>query len=149
VQFNQDANLTHLNAARRFLKYAVSTKNYSIKYGGNNGTIRINRYADADWGSNLIQWKSTTGYVFMMNGGPISWTSKKQTTVALSTMEAKYMALSDASWELLAHITFFQCLTIELTHPTLFTDNEAAESIVKHEPDYQHSKHIDIRYHFV
>jgi hypothetical protein len=85
----------------------------------------------------------------MMNGGPISWTSKKQTTVALSILEAEYMALSDSSRELLAHLTFFNSISMEITHPTLFTDNEAAEAIVKRQPDYQRSKHIDIRYHFV
>jgi hypothetical protein len=114
-QFNQDANLTHLNAARQILKYAISTKHFTIKYGGNennHGDIRIDGYADADWGSDLTQRKSTTGYIFMMNGGPISWTSKKQTTVALSTMEAEYMALSDASRELLAHLTFFNSISM-------------------------------------
>ena len=85
----------------------------------------------------------------MVNGGPISWTSRKQTTVALSTMEAEYMALTDAAREMLAHITFFQTISIELPLPVLFTDNEAAESIAKREPDYQRTKHIDIRYHFV
>jgi hypothetical protein len=127
----------------------VSTKNYTIKYGGNTGTIRIDGYADADWGSDLIQRKSTTGYVFMMNGGPVSWTSKKQTTVALSTMEAEYMAPSDAARELRAHLTFFMCIGINIAPPVLFTDNKAAESIVKHEPDYRRSKHIDIWYHYV
>ena len=72
----------------------------------------------------------------MMNGGPISWTSRKQTTVALSTMEAEYMALSDATREMLAHLTFFQTLSIELPIPVLYTDNEAAESIAKPEPEY-------------
>jgi hypothetical protein len=64
-------------------------------------------------------------------------------------MEAEYMALSDASREILAHVTFFRSLNINLSLPILFTDNKAAESIVKYEPDYQRSKHIDIRYHFV
>jgi hypothetical protein len=149
LQFNQDPSVTHLNSARCILKYAVSTKNYTIKYGGNTGTIRIDGYADADWGSDLIQRKSTTGYVFMMNGGPVSWTSKKQTTVALSTMEAEYMAPSDAARELRAHLTFFMCVGINIAPPVLFTDNKAAESIVKHEPDYRRSKHIDIWYHYV
>ena len=85
----------------------------------------------------------------MMNGGPISWKSGKQTTVALSTMEAELMALSDAAREILAHLTFFQTLSIELPLPILYTDNEAAESVAKHEPEYQRSKHIDIRYHFI
>jgi hypothetical protein len=76
-QFNQDANLTHLNVARRILKYAISTKHFTIKYGGNennHGDIRIDGYEDADWGSDLTQRKSTAGCIFMMNGGPISWT---------------------------------------------------------------------------
>ena len=59
------------------------------------------------------------------------------------------MALLDAAREMLAHITFFQTISIELPLPVLFTDNKAAESIAKHEPDYQCTKHIDIRYHFV
>ena len=148
-QFNQDPTITHHNAARRILKYAISTKHYSIKYGGINKLLQIDGYADADWGSNLVDRKSTTGFIFMMNGGPISWKSGKQTTVALSTMEAELMALSDAAREILAHLTFFQTLSIELPLPILYTDNEAAESVAKHEPEYQRSKHIDIRYHFI
>jgi len=150
-QFNQDPTVTHHNAARQILKYAKTTKHYSIKYGGIKKTLRIDSYADADWGSNLVDRKSTTGYIFMMNGGPISWTSRKQSTVALSTMEAEYMALSDAARELLAHLTFFRTVSVELSPPSpvLYTDNKAAESIAKHEPEYQRSKHIDIRYHFL
>jgi Reverse transcriptase (RNA-dependent DNA polymerase) len=147
-QFNQDPTLQHLNAARRILKYAVSTKHYTLKYGGAN-TIIIDGYADADWGSDPTERKSTTGYVFTINGGHISWTSKKQTTVALSTMEAQYMSLSDASRELIAHLTFFTSINITIPQPIIYTDNEAPESIVKREPEYQRSKHIDIRYHFV
>lgn len=59
------------------------------------------------------------------------------------------MALSDAACELLAHITFFTTISIELPLPILYTDNKTAESIVKDEPEYQRSKHIDMRYHFV
>jgi hypothetical protein len=130
---------THLNAARRVLKYVTSTKKFTIKYGGKD-EYRIDGYAGVDWGSDLTQWKPTTGYVFMMNGGPISWTSRKQTTVVLST------ALSDAVREALAHLTFFQPLSIQLQPPILFTDNEAAEAIAKRgESDHQRSKHIDIQ----
>ena len=85
----------------------------------------------------------------MMNGGPISWTSYKQTSVALSTIEAEYMALSDAACELIAHIMFFNSISIQLPVPILYTDNQAAESIAKHKPEYQRFKHIDVRYHFV
>jgi len=83
-QCNQDPTITHLNATRRILNYAQSTKHFSIKFGGRR-SLRIDGYADADWGSNLVDRKSTSGYIFMMNGGPISCTSRKQTSVALST----------------------------------------------------------------
>jgi hypothetical protein len=81
--------------------------------------------------------------------GPIVWTSKKQTTVAMSTMEAEYMVLSDTSREIVIYLTFSRTLNIELPLLILYTNNEAAESIVQHEPNYQRSKHVNIRYHFV
>jgi hypothetical protein len=157
-QFNNDPSTTQLNAARRILKYAVSTKDYTIKYGMTKANairiygadsirnaIRIDGYADADWGSDLTERKSTNGYIFMMNGGPISWTSKKQTTVALSTMEAEYMSLSDAARELLAHLMFFMCIGINLAPPTLFTANEAAES----SDGYKHINETEAPFRFV
>jgi hypothetical protein len=76
-QFNQEANLTHLNAACRILKYAISTKHFTPKYGRDNpGAIQID-VCGRRLGSDLTQRKSTTGYIFMMNGGPILWTSQK------------------------------------------------------------------------
>src|SRR5208282_84200 len=72
-------------------------------------------------------------------GGPISWQSRKQPTVALSTMEAEYMALSDGIQ-----------LGISLIQPTItFTDNQAAIALADGEGDYRRAKHIDIRYHFI
>jgi hypothetical protein len=130
AQFNQDHNDVHLNAARRILKYVVATKDFTVKYG-TKGQLRFDGYADADWGADLLERKSTTGYVFMLNGGPISWTSRKQTTVALSTMEGEYMSLSDAARECLAHLNFFMSISISLPLPVLFTDNEAAKAIAK------------------
>jgi hypothetical protein len=81
----------------------------------------------------------------MMNGGPISWESYKQTTVALSLAEGELMALSDAAQEALAHLMFFQTLSIQMPIPILFTDNEAGEAITKRpELNYRQLKHIDI-----
>lgn len=64
-------------------------------------------------------------------------------------MEAEYMALSDAARETLAHLNFFLSLSITIPRPVVYTDNEVAEAIAKREPEYQRSKHIDIRYHFL
>jgi hypothetical protein len=130
----------------------VSTRDYTIKYGGisTSNALKIDGYADADWGNDLLERKSISGRVVMMNGGPISWGSNKQQTVALSTGEAELMAICDAAREILAHLMFFQTLSIQIPPPIIFTDNKAAESIVKRqEANHRQSKHIDIRYHFV
>ena len=95
-QFNSDPTTTHMQAARHVLHYLLNTANYSITYG-NSSDLAIRGYADANWGGDRNDRKSTTGYIFFVNNGAISWTSHKQTTVALSTMEAEYMSLSDAS----------------------------------------------------
>src|SRR5216117_1228919 len=93
--------------------------------------------------------KSTTGYIFFANNGAISWTSHRQTTVALSTMEAEYMSLSDSSREALARLQLFRDLHTYTDIPTIFSDNQGALTIATNPTDHQRAKHIDIRYHFI
>ena len=85
----------------------------------------------------------------MVNNGAVSWTSRKQPTVALSTMEAEYMSLSDAAREIYARIQLFQELDIKIPTPILFSDNQGALTIAQNPTNYQRAKHIDIRYHFI
>ena len=150
-QFNSNPTATHLKAARRVLRYAFHTRNFSLKYHGDGSfKLELNGFADADYGSNLIDRKSTTGYIFVFCGGPISWQSRKQPTVALSTMEAEYMALSDGIRELLSRMYYITELGLSLIQPTItFTDNQAAIALADGEGDYRRAKHIDIRYHFI
>ncbi|CAK1594595.1 unnamed protein product [Parnassius mnemosyne] len=93
--------------------------------------------------------KSNTGYIFMMNGGPVSWASRKQNTVALSTTESEYMAASEAAKEIL----WLRQLLIDIDEPqlviTLCIDNQSAIKLI-HNPIYhKRTKHIDIRYNFI
>ena len=67
-----------------------STAGYSLCYQGNDTTLK--GYTDADWGGDVDERKSTSGYAFLLNGGAITWCSKKRTCVALSTMEAEFVA---------------------------------------------------------
>ena len=101
-------------------------------------------YADANWGGDRNDRKSTTGYIFFANNGAISWTSHKQTTVALSTMEAEYMSLSDSSREALARLQLFKDLHTFTDIPTIFSDNQGALTIATNPTDHQRAKHIDI-----
>jgi hypothetical protein len=88
--------------------------------------------------------------IFIFCCRPISWQSQKQPTVALSTMEAEYMALSDAIHKLLSCMYYLTELGISLIQPTIvFTDNQAAIALADGEGDYQRAKHIDISYHFI
>ena len=88
----------HLTAVKRILRYLKGTLNFAIKYQKSENDSLIG-YSDADWAGDLEDRHSTTGNLFLMTGGPISWLSKKQAVVALSTSEAEYVALSSATQE--------------------------------------------------
>src|ERR1700678_3451436 len=92
-QFTSNPNPTHWTAVKRVFRYLNGSRDLGIIYR-TGGAIEPYAYSDADWGSNQNDRKSISGNVFMMAGGPIFWTSKKQPTIALSSMEAEYMATS-------------------------------------------------------
>ena len=89
---------THMRAAKRILRYLIDSTNYALKYNNqnNNNDTTITAYCDADWGGDKVDRKSTTGYCVYVNDNLISWNTKKQTTVALSTAEAELMAIVEA-----------------------------------------------------
>ncbi|GBP66280.1 Retrovirus-related Pol polyprotein from transposon TNT 1-94 [Eumeta japonica] len=106
-------------------------------------------FCDADWASDIIDCKSCTGYVFISQGGAISWCSRREHTVLLSTAEAEYMAMSSAAQEALwlqqLHVEFGQPLTGPLQ---IFSDNHSAIQLSANDCYLPRSKHIDIWYHF-
>jgi len=149
-QFLTQPTETHLKAARHVLRYLKHTSTYSISYlKGNNLNLRLLGFTDANWGGDKNDRKSHTGYLFCLNGSPISWTSKKQSTVATSTMEAEYMALSDAAREAIARLQQLSELKFMIPPPLLLSDNQGALDIAENPTNFQRAKHIDIRYHFV
>ena len=160
-QFNSDPTETHMKAARRVLAYLKGTINHSIVYGNasHNDIHAYTRafhpdqvlgFADADYVTDKDDRKSQTGYVFMINNGPVSWTSHKQTSVALSTMEAEYMSLSDASREAIARIHLYSDLDVStVSPPLLYSDSTSALSLTDESAPYQRSKPIDTRYHYI
>ena len=94
--------------------------------------------------------KSITGYAIKFGGSLISWKSKKQPTVALSTTEAEYMALAEAVKEVLWLVTLFKELEIPVTLPIIVhEDNTSCINLTNHPTTHQRTKHIDIRYHFI
>ena len=150
-QFCANPSAEHWKAAKHILRYVKGTINYGIIFDGNEEDIvELSGYVDADWGSNPNGRKSQSGYLFKLCGGTISWASKKQKVVALSSTEAEYVAASlacqEAVWlrALLGEIGFDQ------TQPTVIKeDNQGTIALSKNPKYHPRTKHIDIKYHFV
>lgn len=136
--------------AKRVLRYLKGTIDYGVQYETKNGKDELVLYSDADYAGDKETRRSTTGYVSVFAGGPITWKSQFQKTVALSTMEAEYMALSAGVQE----IIWMRRLMKELeedngTKPTtIYCDNQSTICFTKDPVHHQRSKHIDVRYHF-
>ena len=96
-QFNENPNEEHWGAPKRVLRYLKGTSRLGLIYRG--PVNKIIEYADADWGNDPTDSKSYTGYAFAVGGAVISWKSRKQRTVALSSTEAEYKALTEATNE--------------------------------------------------
>lgn len=147
-QYNNCYDSSHWTAAKRILRYLKHTQNTGLVYQKDNKSLM--GYVDADWASCPNDRRSYTGFVFMLNGGPISWESKKQRTVALSSTEAEYMAMAEASKEAIHLRRFLKELELEdLAHVVLHNDNNGALKLARNPVYHARSKHIDIRHHFV
>ena len=148
-QFSSRPGPSHWTAVKRVFRYLKGTRNLAITYG-NTSEFSIRGYSDADWGQNRADRRSISGYAFLSAGGIISWSSKKQSTVALSTMEAEYVALAHATKEALWFRSIFAELGLGSDGPTIVsTDNLAAIAFSRDHQFHGRSKHIDIRHHFV
>lgn len=147
-QFNENYDKEHWTAAKRVLKYLKGTIDKGIEF--ERSSTPLAGFVDSDWGNCLMDRRSYTGYIFLLSGGPISWDSKKQRTVALSSTEAEYMALTEATKEAIYLNEFLIELGFEqLTDGVLFNDNIGAKKLAENSTYHARSKHIDIRHHFV
>ena len=107
-------------------------------------------HSDADWAGDLDDRHSTTGNLFTMAGGAISWTSKKQASVSLSTAEAEYIALSTATQEAIWLRRLLGDIKADLKGATVVMgDNQGSIAIARNPISHARTKHIDVRYHFI
>jgi hypothetical protein len=147
-QFNASPIATHEAVARRILRYLKGSKDLGIEYNGEDGMM-LKAYVDADWGASENR-RSAGGYVFILAGGAISWSCKKQDTVALSSTEAEYMALVQATKESIWLQRLFKELGRKVEdEKQILEDNQGAIALANNPAYHARTKHIDIRYHFV
>ena len=147
----QNSTQEHYVAGKRILRYLQGTKDLGLKYGPTKGSgTLIVGYADADWASDKETRRSVTAYLFVLGGGAISWGSKLQPTVALSTTEAEYMSASSAVQEAVHLRLLLKSLGFEQEgHSVIYEDNQGCIGLSENPILHKRSKHIDIKYHYV
>jgi len=148
-QHNMNPSLTHFLAAKRLVQYLIATKSYSLHFGGMRRHEALMGYSDADWVSEPDRI-SLSGYLWTYAGGLISWGSRKQRTIACSSTEGEYMAVSLCIQEGLWLKSLFSQLFVPVALPFLIKcDNKGTIFLADGQGASTRSKHIDIKYHFI
>ena len=148
-RYSSNPSNTHWSAVKRILRYLNGTVHFGLTYMRHESEKLVG-YSDADWAGDLDDRISTSGYIFKLSGGPISWRSKKQTCVALSTAEAEYMALACAVQEAIWLERLVSDLLGSNEEPvTVYEDNLSTICMGKNQQYHGRTKHISIKYHFV
>ena len=148
-RFMSEPSKLHFAAAKRILRYLQGTKQLGLRYKKEEGSKLIG-YTDSDWAGSLDDRKSTSGYIFCLGTKPISWSSKKQKTVALSSAEAEYIAATDAACEAVWLKRLIEDLQQGDNDPTIIhCDNMSAIAMTKNPVFHARSKHIELRHHFI
>ena len=156
ARFMSNPSPIHFKALNRVWQYLIYSKNFGLEYKFPSKSINLLGYSDSDWGGDYSR-KSTTGYTYLIGNNQfktaISWNSKLQKTIALSSCEAEYMALKEAIKENLYIKSLINQIpvlnsTINSTK-TLYTDSKSAIDLAKNPIHHSRTKHIDIQYHFV
>ncbi|KAL5705698.1 hypothetical protein ACHQM5_023965 [Ranunculus cassubicifolius] len=146
----------HLAAAKRVLRYIKGSQAHGIWYKKNtevkmqNSEVKLLGFCDSDWAGSVDDMKSTSGYTFTVGSGVVSWSSKKQETVAQSSAEAEYvsaaLATSQAIWlkRILKDLGEKQKKAI-----SILCDNKSAIAISKNPVHHNRTRHIAIKHHYI
>ncbi|WVZ00998.1 hypothetical protein V8G54_027067 [Vigna mungo] len=151
-RFMANRKKSHLAAAKRVVRYIKGTAEDGIlfPYGMQIGELELIGYTNSDFGGDQTDRKSTSGSIFFVNNAPVSWSSKKQGIVALSSCEAEYVtgcnAVCQGIWlsELLKHIKMVIGKAFILN-----MDNTLAISLARNAISHGRSKHIDVKFHYL
>lgn len=151
-RFQNNFSQIHWNAVKRIMKYLKATPYHGIQYMSESENPYLVAYSDADFAGDLDTRKSTTGYVFMLSNGAITWCTSRQQSVSTSTTESEYIAASTAVKEVI-WLRQLLCDIDELSfcakNVTLHIDNQSAIKLIKNPLFHRRTKHIDVKYHFI
>lgn len=141
---------SHWLAAKRILRYVRGTTELGVFYKKGETGSKLMVYTDSDYAGDLDGRRSTAGYVFMMASGAISWASKKQSVVALSTTEAEYIDAALCACQCVWLRRILEKLGFEeKMETTIMCDNSSAIQLSKNPVFHGKSKHIEVRFHYL
>ena len=152
-QFCSKPSTIHAQAVKRVFRYLNGTIQHGITYRGTEPTSTaptLLGYCDSDWAEDRVDRRSITGYVFLLANAAVSWKSRKQDTIALSSVEAEYMAATEAVKEALWWRMFLRGVGYATPDPTtILSDSQGSIAISLNSVNHQRTKHIDVRHHFI
>ena len=147
-KFMSDPGPAHWSGVKRILRYLQGTRSYGLVFTGRDDDTLLG-FSDSDWAGDSVTRRSVSGYVFQLGRSTISWCSKRQQTVAKSSTEAEYVALSIATQEVIWLRRLLSDLCVDMSTPTeMMEDNRGAIDLSKNPKNHGRTKHIDVSYHF-
>ncbi|XP_028064201.1 uncharacterized protein LOC114267360 [Camellia sinensis] len=146
-QFMHQPLVQHFVMVKRLLRYLKGTLGYGLQFSP--GPLTLHAFSDSDWAGNSLDRRSTTGFCVFLGPNLVSWSAKKQPTVARSSTEAEYRALAHTAAELSWLGMLLSDLHVPSPSPTLWCDNIAAISLSSNPVFHARTKHIEVDYHYV
>jgi len=148
ARFQSNPKESHFKPAKRILKYLKGTINVGLWYP-NESNIALSGFSDSDYAGCKLDRKSTSGTCHLLGSNLISWNSKKQACVALSTAEAKYIAVGHACAQSIWLKHQLMDYGVKLEKVPFYCDNTSAINLTKNPIQHSKTKHIVIRHHFI
>ena len=149
MQFQANPGIEHWSALMHIIGYIKNTLGYGLTYS-QDAELSPCTYVDTDYGGCWDTCWSTSGYVFIMAGRPVTWSSKQQTTVALSTVKAEYVAMSWSAQQMVWMQSWLSEVEVKFSVPGLISgDSWGVIAVTKNTKDHGKIKHINIWHHYI
>ena len=152
ARFMSNWGKPHIHAANKSLRFLKRTFNDGIKFTkppSFNGKLKIQCFSDSDWAGCPDTRRSTIGYIIIMCGGPIAWKSQLRKTLAHSSCEAEYMALSEIGREIIWLCNFLDEIGVEYEIPEIYCDSTSAINWAEDPIQHQRTKHVELDYYYI
>jgi hypothetical protein len=147
-QFAQNPEPTHCTVVKKIFRYLKGTSTLGLCYSKTTTPHQPIAYCDADFAADITDRKFRTGYVILLNGGPVMWCSQKQSITATSTTKAEYVAAWAATRQVIWIHDFLAEIGYPLSQPTpVYSDNQSCIRLIRNPEVHKRTKHVDIRYH--